>query len=106
MATTQRQSSQLELPYLVKRIIGRYEPAFRARLKHYLMVRRAEGSAITWNELNEAISQVFSELSERRTPRFDPAIEREAMEQYKRGDFLTTQEWIDEIAGRMAPSNS
>jgi hypothetical protein len=91
-----------EFSYPAMRILRKYEPAFRARLLHYLRLRAGDTQNITWEEINGAVSKVFAELTHTRTHNFDSAVERQAMEEYDCGRYKTTQDWINELSSRLA----
>lgn len=93
--------SQDALPYHAQRILAKYEPAFRARLEHYLLsINRSD--TLTMDAISGAVSKVFSELTAQQGPRFSPELQAQAMEAFRTGDALSTKEWVDELRGQMA----
>jgi hypothetical protein len=92
-----------KLPHIAQVTLRKFAPAVRNQVREIL----GEKEGIAWDDFNEALSQAFTNIAgdagSMLSP--DPRIVELSTMAYNAGNYLTTQDLLDDIARRMAAAN-
>ncbi len=100
------QTTTNELPAAARRILRRFEPAFRAKLEICIKQQLEDEDHLTLELISRCISKVFSELDRNQDQGPDPRIAELSRRAYKQGRFKTSREYLDDLYSHMAGTYS
>lgn len=97
-------SRQVRIPYIARRFVSRYEPELREQICSSLKDRMLEKQSdnLTWEELYSAVNDALAAFRPVDEVSADPRMERLSLEAHKRGDFLSTRDFINELRAELA----
>jgi len=108
MSGTTIPNQPLKIPYATKQHIARFGPTISLLIDRALKRRVDMGGTPRWEDLFEAIDEVFSELRALpfEVPDQDPETLRIALEQFKEGTALSGEDYLNETLAALASSNT
>lgn len=108
-AETVQTKREIQIPYVARQYLTRYEPALRAEMRAVLeeKLQADPGRLLSWEDLSEAVNSVLSAF---RTTvdeiRADARMKRIAIEAMRKGDFVSSKDYISELRSSLAQSGT
>ncbi|HUY33674.1 MAG TPA: hypothetical protein VMV69_13070 [Pirellulales bacterium] len=101
--------SSVQIPFAAQNLFRRYGPAVRAKVSALLREKIAvEGEeSLRLDFVCQCIGNAIYELSEAKgsRPKPDPRMVRLSLEAFRKGDYQTTEAFVNEIRNRVAAAD-